>query len=357
MHKDLIDDRFGRFREIPLVLSRLGHQVTGLCLSYRPKTEGWFGDENVRWQSINAGRLNGLGLVRFMATAASCAQNADIIWACSDSFYGIIGQWIARQKRIPLVFDLYDNFEFFLMAKLPVIKQLYRRAVRQADAITCISDPLKNLIKSYGRKKHVFVLSNAVRADLFRPMDQASCRKSLNLPVGSKIIGTAGALTRNRGFQNLLAAFYHLESRYPDLHLALAGPRNVKISHHSKIHDLGILSLENVPRLLNALDVAVICNKDNKFGRYCYPQKAAEIMACNVPMVSARLGSMAELFKNNPAWLFQPDNSTDLANVIAYRLQHRNTDYASVPTWREMAKNLESIFLDILSHGPLSHPN
>lgn len=357
MHKDLIDDRFGRFREIPLALSRMGHQVTGLCLSYRPKTECWIEDENVRWQSINAGNLKGRGLMRFISIAANRAQNADVVWACSDSFYGIIGQWIARQIRIPLVFDLYDNFEFFLMAKLPVVKQLYRRAVRQADAITCVSDPLKNLIKSYGRKNRVFVLSNAVRADLFRPMDRASCREALNLPVGSKIIGTAGALMRNRGIENLLAAFYHLDSRYPDLHLALAGPRNVKIPRHAKIHDLGILSLENVPRLLNALDVAVICNKDNKFGRYCYPQKAAEIMACNIPLVSARLGSMAELFKNNPAWLFQPDNSTDLANVIEYRLQHRNTDYTLVPTWKELAKKLENIFLDILAHRPLSHPN
>ena len=39
MGKDLLDDRFGRFRELPLELARLGHQVHGLCLSYRARNE------------------------------------------------------------------------------------------------------------------------------------------------------------------------------------------------------------------------------------------------------------------------------------------------------------------------------
>ena len=34
MGKDLLDDRFGRFRELPLELAKLGHEVTGICLSY-----------------------------------------------------------------------------------------------------------------------------------------------------------------------------------------------------------------------------------------------------------------------------------------------------------------------------------
>ena len=40
MNKDLIDDRYGRFREIPLALAQMGHQVKGICLSYQPKNEG-----------------------------------------------------------------------------------------------------------------------------------------------------------------------------------------------------------------------------------------------------------------------------------------------------------------------------
>ena len=54
MNKDLIDDRFGRFREIPLSLAQKGYRVQGVCLSYRYKTEGLYHDGPVSWQSINA---------------------------------------------------------------------------------------------------------------------------------------------------------------------------------------------------------------------------------------------------------------------------------------------------------------
>ena len=155
MNKDLLDDRYGRFREIPLALAQRGHPVSGLCLSYKEKKEGRTWDGNVCWDSFNAGSGRLRGLIRYFATAVKEAQHAEVIWACSDSFYGIIGLRAARKHGIPLVFDLYDNFEFYLAARLPVVKQLYRLAVRKADAVTCISAPLKMLAASYGRSEKV----------------------------------------------------------------------------------------------------------------------------------------------------------------------------------------------------------
>jgi hypothetical protein len=40
-----------------------------------------------------------------------------------------------------------------------------------------------------------------------------------------------------------------------------------------------MLPFEKVPLLLNALDVGVICNTAKNFDRYCFPQKAREVMA------------------------------------------------------------------------------
>ncbi len=69
MHKDLIDDRFGRFREIPLSLSQMDHEVTGLCLSYPRRNTGWIKDELVLWKSINASVLKFPGVIQFMFAA------------------------------------------------------------------------------------------------------------------------------------------------------------------------------------------------------------------------------------------------------------------------------------------------
>ncbi len=346
-NKDLIDDRFGRLREIPLELSRRGYDIDGLCLSYRSKPEGRFHDESVLWQSINLSILKLPGLLKYIYTANKLAKNADIIWACSDSIYGIIGFVISRHNHIPLIFDLYDNFEYFLTAKLPIIKQLYRYTLKNCSAVTCVSQPLADLVLSYGRKNNVVVLENAVRDDLFYPMAKDNCRSDLGLPSQCRLVGTAGALDDSRGIQSLFDAFEILKNRYPDLHLVLAGPRKGPLPRTERIIDLGVLPLEKMPLLFNALDVAVICNRNNEFGKYCYPQKATEIMACNVPLIAARVGSMAWRFKDHPEWLYSPDDKRNLATVLEHRLVHQNTAYTKVATWQSATEILEKTLLEL----------
>jgi glycosyltransferase involved in cell wall biosynthesis len=347
MGKDLIDDQYGRFREIPLALAQMGHQVKGICLSYRPENEGRINDGPVLWESINLGRTKILGLRRFFQRASHCAKSVDVIWACSDSLYGILGYMLSTKYSTPLVFDLYDNFEYYLAAKLPIIKQLYHYTVKNCSAVTCVSRPLAELVKSYGKKENVVVLENAVRDDLFFPMDKKLCRADLKLPPNCQLVGTAGSLEDSRGIQSLYGAFDILKDRYPALVLVLAGPRKADLPRGDRIHDLGVLPLEKVPRVLNALDVAVICNRNSEFGKYCFPQKAAEIMACDVPLIAARVGSMAGLFKNRPEWLFTPESKQDLAVALEYRLVHRKTEYTKVSSWQKAAEILEKIMVNL----------
>jgi len=44
MNRDLIEDWYGRFQELPLALAASGHEVTGLCLIYWHRKEGLFED-------------------------------------------------------------------------------------------------------------------------------------------------------------------------------------------------------------------------------------------------------------------------------------------------------------------------
>jgi len=345
MNKDLLDDRFGRFREIPLALAQKGHKVNGLCLSYAKRNEGQVKDGPVCWQSINATRIKVPGLLKFFLKAFKLAKRTDVIWACSDSIYGIFGYGLAKKYNIPMVFDLYDNFEYFLMARLPVVKQLYRRVVKNCDAVTCVSRPLARLVNSYGRKKWTIILDNAVRNDLFLPLNKAKCREKFKFPQNARFIGTAGALTSNRGIKILFDAFNIIKNNYPDLHLAVAGPRDINIPRNVQIHDLGILPFERVPIFLNALDVGIVCNLENAFGNYCFPQKTRELMACNIPIVAANVGSMKDVFKEHPEWLYEPGNVESLVRVLENRFYDRTTQYAPPPTWGDLAQVLERIML------------
>jgi teichuronic acid biosynthesis glycosyltransferase TuaC len=249
-----------------------------------------------------------------------------------------------------MVFDLYDNFEYYFMAGLPVVKQLYRHVVKNCDAVTCVSQPLTRLVNSYGRMKRTRILENAVRKDLFVPLNKAKCRKNLKLPQNVRIIGTAGALTDSRGIKILFDAFNIIQNKYPDLHLAVAGPRDIDIPHNKRIHDLGILPFEKVPIFLNALDVGIVCNLESAFGNYCFPQKTREFMACDVPLIAAKVGSVKELFRDHPEWLYEPGDEKSLATTLERRLSNRQTDYNTFPTWVELAETLENFMLKIVSY-------
>jgi glycosyltransferase involved in cell wall biosynthesis len=348
MNKDLIDDRFGRFREIPLALARMGHQVTGLCLSYQEKDEGWINDGKVSWKSINAGYLKAAGLVRFIETARRHVKESDIIWACSDSFYGVIGCFLGRIYDVPVVFDIYDNFGEFFVARLPLAKQLYHWALRRSDAITCLSSPFAKFISdSYAPHQRIYPVEFAVRKDLFKPLDKIRCREMFDLPSNARVVGTAGALYKIREVELLLEAFEKLKKQNSALHLALAGPRDIQIPADTRIHDCGILPFEKVPNFINALDVAVVCYADDDFGKYCFPQKTREFMACNIPVIAAKVGSLKEVLKDHPEWLFEPGDPLSLAETLERRLIEKKTDYDVSPAWKDLALEVEKIMLNL----------
>lgn len=351
--KDLLDDRFGRLRELPLELAKLGHEVIGICLSYRAREEELIKDSDaasgihVTWHACSLRQSVLPGLIRYFQLAVKLLREfrPDVVLACSDCFHAIFGVWLAHRFKTKGVVDLYDNFESFGASRIPGLLPLFRRAVRAADGVTCVSWPLLDLtVTRYRRNQPTTVLENAVRPDLFYPREQRACRKQLGLPLEGKIIGTAGALSDNRGIGALFEGFELVAARERDCHLAIAGPRarRNRIPNDLRVHDLGILPFEKVPLLLNALNVAIICNRDSLFGRYSFPQKAYEIIACRIPLVAARVGSMKDLLTDHPECLFEPEDPESLAKVIRQQLAAPTVLSIDAPSWASQAQKLEA---------------
>ncbi|HYJ17247.1 MAG TPA: glycosyltransferase [Candidatus Limnocylindria bacterium] len=355
MGKDLLDDRFGRFRELPLELARLGHQVRGLCLSYRPRNEVRVidatatRDGQVPWQSVNLTRgiLPSLPAYFRQARRSIGEFQPDLIWACSDAYHAIFGHRLAREFRCRLAIDLYDNFEAFSATKLPGVMFMFRRSVRKADGVTFFSQPMAaHVIKTYPMTSPHTVILSGVRKDLFYPQDRNSCRKDLKLPAAAKIIGVAGALDSSRDIDTLFSAFATLAEEMPNLHLALAGARSSKqkIPRGPKIHDFQSLPHERVPLFLNALDLAVVSYRRSAQGKYSFPQKAYEIIACGVPLVAAAVGSMNELLRDYPNCLYEPEDAISLARAIRLQLEAKTAAQIIAPSWADSAAQLSRFF-------------
>jgi teichuronic acid biosynthesis glycosyltransferase TuaC len=365
MGKDLLDDRFGRFRELPLELARLGHQVQGLSLSYRNRPEGAFtdGDDSagatVTWHSVNLVKGFSLALGKYPRRAVALAREfqPDVIWACSDAYHAIFGSWLAKHVRTQCVIDLYDDFETFTASRFPVVLPLFRRAVRAADGVSAFSQRLANQVaRSYKRTKPTSVIENGIREDLFYPQDRNLCRRSLGLPENATIIGTAGALDTSRGIEALFEAFEILSAEADDLHLALAGPhqRGLRIPTGPRVHDFKELPHATVPVLINALDLAVVCYRRSAQGEVSFPQKAYEILACRVPLIAAAVGSMNELLATHPECLFEPDDPHNLAAAARRQLENRTAVDVPTPSWADSARQLADFFEKVVHGNPLA---
>lgn len=352
-NKDLIDDRYGRLYELPNELARLGHQVTGLCLSYRPRDQGHVlgpqvDKSLVDWYSVNAGKLILPGLKNYLKLLNSlCAEfKPDIILACSDALHVIHGYRTAKKYNIPCVADLYDNFESFALTRIPGILPLFKQAVRNVSGVICVSNGLKRFVEEqYHPGGVVQVVENGFPADLFHPMDRLQCRKELGLPINARLIGTAGALGTSRGIEVLFQAARELIGKDPDLHLVLAGALEpgTSLPKGLNIHYLGELDYPKVPILFNALDVGVICNQESSFGRYCFPQKAYEMLACGLPVVAADIGTMSELFAGLTGCVYTPGKYQSLIQTVRKQLACPTLHDIEIPSWVELTKNLEGI--------------
>jgi glycosyltransferase involved in cell wall biosynthesis len=359
MGKDLLDDHFGRFRELPLELARLGHDVRGLCFSYHAKSEGKFVDRDgssgaqVNWDSVN---LFGRGLPRLKSYTTYARQlsrefQPDLIWACSDAYHAIFGSWLAKRVGARCVIDLYDNFESFSASRFPGVLPLFRRAVRAADGVTSFSQRLAEyVVQTYMRTKPTSIIENGARKDLFYPQDRNECRRQLGLPENVIVIGTAGALHSSRGIETLFKAFEQLSTEIGNIHLALAGPREhrMRIPMGPRVHDFKELSHDSVPAFVNALDVAVVCYRPSRQGEFSFPQKAYEIIACRVSVVAAAVGSMNELFQDYRECLYEPENAASLADAVRRQLKQRTVIATPTPSWADSASRLQNFISEVL---------
>lgn len=348
--KDLLDDKYGRIYEIPELLAQRGHDVRGLTLSYRRRSQGMLSPGRVKWHSINLTSFYPAYLKSLANTLDTFRP--DIVIASSDAIHAIVAWLYCSKRNIPYVVDLYDNYEGFGLSRIPGVVAMFRAACRSAAGITVVSNALKSYVECY-YKKHgpLEVITNAIPAGVFFPRSKEDARRLLGLPLQAKIIGTAGAISDKRGSNVMFEAFLKLASTRSDLWLVYAGPRDGTPQRypHERIIDFGVLDFSDIPILLNALDVGLICNIDSVFGRFCFPQKFYEMVACGIPVVAADIGEMSQLFAHRPDCLYPIGNSQVLAERVEAHLQRpAPVEMSVIPSWDKVGLAMDEFINQLI---------
>ncbi len=189
-------------------------------------------------------------------------------------------------------------------------------------------------------------------------MKRQACRRRLRLPQTQKSSARQAHCFPAEGSIRSIAHF-RPRRRNPKFHLALAGPRRIVsgIPQGECMHDFGVLSVDQVSFFFNALDVAVVCNRDSSFGRYNFPQKARELIACHTALVAADVGAMKDILRDHRQCLFIPDDPDSLAAAIRMTIGAADEIDAKVPAWSDLAAQLEAFFQtsSTTPHEPVGH--
>jgi glycosyltransferase involved in cell wall biosynthesis len=352
MSKDVVLDRYARLYEIPRQLALLGHNVEAFCFGYSPAFADLdvmhdAGPGRLRWRSRNRGRLVVPRVAAYPARLLRQFREfgPDIVVAASDIPHVALGAWLSRKIRRPFVADLYDNFEGFGQARIPGMVPALRKAVRDADLVLTTSEPLRQLVLGeYAATGQVVAMPSTIDTAVFRPGAKEECRALLGLPPRVPLVGTAGGLYRDKGIETLYDAWRKLSERIPEAHLVLAGPHEPGLSPPvgDRVHYLGALPHERVAELFCALDVGAICILDTPFGRYCFPQKAYEMLACRLPVVAADVGAMGDLFAEHRArCLYPPGDADALTSRLQAQLESPLVADVPIEDWRQLIEHLD----------------
>ena len=340
--RDLFTQPYGRFYHLPDHLAKHGHEVHLLLLDYRNEPSAYRLEGNLHWHSVS---VSPLGPWRYAQKAVRLAAELKPDWVVgfSDTWYGILAERLARKVSAQSLIDAYDNYESYIPWFKP-LHMVWRHSLAKATVVTAAGPQLADFMSrsAGGRPVNVIEMS----ADpLFFPRSKSACRKQLGLPPDKTLLGYSGSLHPSRGIQLLFAVFEKVRELMPDVELVTSGRLSKNVDLPSHVRWLGYLPAEEVPVLINSLDLMFALNKPGAFGNYSYPVKVYEALACGVPVIATDLPGTAWVLRDHPDWLAKPENIDDFVDKIISLL---NTQPLLNPVsgWQGSAVELEKLLVD-----------
>lgn len=342
--RDLIERPYGRFYHLPSALAAMGHDVHVSLTSHRRLPSLVLERDEVRWTSHD---LLTLGPRRLLGTlsAETRAFRPDWIIGCSDAWFGWLAHRLAVLTGARLAVDAYDNYEAYMRWNLP-LHWMWRRAVRAADLVTAAGPQLAARLQSHRRAgRAVEIVPMAADAE-FRVRDKRACREILGLPATTPLVGYVGSWTPSRGTHLIVDAFERVRAQQPNAQLVLSGRPPEDVLRHPGVIGVGYLDDPAMPLLVSALDVACIVTADTAFGRYSYPAKLCEAMACEVPVVATATDPVRWMLDGRERHLARLGDAADFAHRILQHLAEPVAEYGSRAEWGGIAGKLNSLLAD-----------
>lgn len=207
--------------------------------------------------------------------------------------------------------------------------RLDRWSLPRMDFVVAVSPDQYETAMSYGVcPSRCTMIHNAIDGAHFRrTMDASLVRNRLGLPLDRVIIGAVGRLSREKGFDNLIAAVHLAAQKGQNLHLIIAGDGDeripltqliAKLGCHDRVQLLGHRS--DIIELFHCMDIFVLSSH-----REALPNVVLEAMALEVPVIATRVAGVPDVIQDQQNGLLtDPGDCHALADSITQLAENRS---------------------------------
>lgn len=256
----------------------------------------------------------------------------------SHSLAGALFAYEARQRYgIPYFASWHGSDVHTHPWRVPVILEDTRKVMEAAQCNFFVSRALMSASDRITVNAVKEVLYNGVSDD-FVPLDpaaRAKARASFGLPADAQLVAFAGNLSAVKNVMSLPGIFGSVASRYQGkVHLVIAGdgklrkPLEAAFARHSRpdrespVTFLGNVPSEDMPSLMNCIDVLVLPSLNEGLPLVC-----AEALRCGANVVGSDVGGVAEVIGRDNVVPhgrdFEQQMAEKIADVLSVRMDGR----------------------------------
>jgi glycosyltransferase involved in cell wall biosynthesis len=224
-----------------------------------------------------------------------------------------------------------EHTTLLLMGHGPAQRFWYRLNARYTSTTIAVSEAMRRALRQVVPRQagRIVVLPNVVDSDRFpvrSDEDRETLARSLDLPVGARVLLSVGRLERDKGLDRILGLLLPVFRRHPDLVLLIAGEGSLRASleHEAERSGLGgrvrlLGARRDVPELCDLCEIMVLASRFESFGIV-----AAEAMMAGRPVVGPRIPGLDEVVESGrTGTLLDPDRlETEFPAAVNHLLAH-----------------------------------
>lgn len=259
-------------------------------------------------------------------------NNVTVIHAHSNYLNGLAGIQAADRLGIPSVFEIRGlwhktrvtlDADYKHAGMFEYESTMKKAAIQAADAVVTISNPLKDLIVSWGANPDkIHVVPNAVDTTLFTPRSPSVSLVEKYQLQGKTVVGFIGSLTGYEGLKELVLAVNELIAEGLDIVLMIVGDGREKanlerLTKSTNIIFTGRVPFEEVEEYYTLFDICPFPRNNFEICRYVPPLKILEAMAMEKAIIISDVAPLLEIIENGKNGLVcKADNLESLKTSI-----------------------------------------